>query len=297
MIALKPLRPVLLLLGLGLATLNAQATPDARAILEQVEAQQRELTDSVYIKSRLSSCQYGINQRRIRCADQPRVTELESVGINLGNDGRDTQSISLVLSPPAEKGVGMLHHAYDDAGRDNETWIYLSALGQVKRIASDNSDDESEPASLFGSEFTTEDLDAGKLDEYAIQLLGEETLNERPVWKIETRPLGTRANKTRYARSVLFVDKDRLLPLRIELYDRQDREIKRMLANRVEQVHGLWLARSLTMLNLQTQRLSNLLRLGIAPDMDIAEAFISQRTLTDAAFRETQLAQLRAQIQ
>lgn len=264
-------------------------------ILEKMEDNQRSITNSSFIKSRLSSCKYGVKNKKITCAEKPRVKLLEAVGINEGVKRRDTKTVTIVLAPADEKGVGMLNYAYDEAGKDNETWLYLSALGRVKRIASGNSDDDSEPASFFGSEFTTEDTDTGKLDEYNIKIMEETTLSNRPVWKIETIPNAQRAKKTRYARTVVFVDKERYLPLRLEMYDKQGKEIKRSLSAKVEQIKGVWTARSQTMLNLVTNRLSNMVRSEIAIDVAIPKDFLTQRTLTDVAFRESQLAILRTQ--
>jgi len=266
-------------------------------ILEKMEDYQRSITNSSFIKSKLSSCQYGIKNKKITCAEKPRIKLLEAVGINEGVKGRDTKTVTIVLEPANEKGVGMLNFAYDEAGKDNETWLYLSALGRVKRIASGNSDDDSEPASLFGSEFTTEDTDTGKLDEYTIKLMEETTLSNRPVWKIGTIPNTQRAKKTRYARTVIYVDKERYVPLRLEMYDKQGKEIKRSLSSKVEQIKGIWTARSQTMLNLVTNRLSNMVRQQIAVDVSIPDDFLTQRTLTDVAFREAQLASLRTRIE
>ena len=105
----------------------------------------------------------------------------------------------------------MLSYGYDETGRDNETWLYLSTLGRVKRIASGDSDEETEPASLFGSEFTTEDTDTGKLEEYSINVLEETTTSGREVWKIEMIPSEERARKTRYSRQGHYVDKERFV--------------------------------------------------------------------------------------
>ncbi|MEQ8955473.1 MAG: outer membrane lipoprotein-sorting protein, partial [Gammaproteobacteria bacterium] len=168
----------------------------------------------------------------------------------------DTKSIAIVLEPAAERGIGMLSFAYDDSDRDNETWLYLSALGRVKRIASGSSDDDTEPASVFGSEFTTEDQDTGKLEEYEFNLLEQTTEAGREVWKIELLPNEERARKSRYSRTVQYIDKERFVPLKVEMYDQYDREIKRMLASRIELINGVWMARSLTMMNLVTNRLS-----------------------------------------
>lgn len=275
---------------------NALAQMSAREILEQVEDSLRSTTDSAFNRIQLSSCQFGVRNNQITCAERARVKSLESVGINFGPKNRDTRSVTIVLEPPAEKGVGMLSVTYDESDRDNETWLYLSALGTVKRIASGNSDDDTEPASLFGSEFTTEDQDTGKLDEYSLSILEETTEGGREVWKIEAIPNEERARKTRYARTVQYVDKERFVTLRADMYDQHGREIKRLLASRVEQVHGVWVARSLTMMNLVSNRLSNMAILEINTGINVPEDFLTQRTLTDVAFRETELQKLREQI-
>ena len=275
---------------------SAQAQLTGREILERVEENQRATTDAAFNRIQLSSCRFGLQNNQITCAERPRIKAIESVGINTGPDDRDTQTISIVLEPPAERGVGMLSYTYDDPERDNETWLYLSALGQVKRIASGNSDDDSEAASIFGSEFTTEDQDTGKLEDYQISILEETSESGRDVWKIETVPNAERARKTRYARTVQYVDKERFVVLRADMYDDQGREIKRLMASRVEQINGTWVARSLTMMNLVANRLSNMAILEINAGLDIPAQFLTPRTLTDVAFREAELSRLREQV-
>ncbi len=127
-------------------------------------------------------------------------------------------------------------------------------------------------------------------------MLEESSESGREVWKIEAIPNEERARKTRYARSVHYVDKERFVVLRSEMYDRRDREIKRLMASRVEQVDGIWVARSLTMLNLVSNRLSNMAILEINTGLDVRENFLTPRTLTDVAFREAELQRLRALI-
>lgn len=269
---------------------------DGREILERVEDNQRAVSDSAFNRIQLSSCRFGLQNNQITCAERPRVKALESVGINTGANNRDTQTISIVLEPAAERGIGMLSYSYDDPQRDNETWLYLSALGQVKRIASGNSDDDSESASLFGSEFTTEDQDTGKLEDYEISIIDEGTESGREVWLIETIPNADRARKTRYARTVQYIDKERFVVLRADMYDRQEREIKRLMASRIEQVNGVWTARSLTMMNLVANRLSNMAILEINTGIKVPDSFLTPRTLTDIAFREAELSRIRAQV-
>ena len=269
----------------------------AREILEKMEDNQRAQSNSALSRMQLSTCKFGVRDSRITCAERPRVKSLESVGKGYGVDLKDTKSIIITLEPAAERGIAMLSFSYDDPSRDNETWLYLSALGRVKRIASGSDDDETEPGSLFGSEFTTEDQETGKLDEYELNFLEETTIEGRPVWKVERIPNEERARKSRYSRSVAYIDKERFVILRMEMYDQYDREVKRMLGSRVEMMNGIWVTRSITMMNLVTNRLSNMAFLEMYTGIDVPDEFLTQRTLTDAAFRETELEKLRSQIQ
>ena len=283
---------ILLLLPLGL---NAQDL-SPRDIMERLEDNRRATSNSALSRMQLSTCKFGVRDGKITCAERPRVKSLESVGKGYGPELKDTRSVAILLEPAAERGIGMLSYNYDDGARDNESWLYLSALGRVKRIASGSSDDETEPGSLFGSEFTTEDQDTGKLDEYQINLLEETVEAGREVWKIEMIPNEDRARKSRYSRTVMYIDKERFIELKVEMYDRYDKEIKRMLGSRVEQMNGIWIARSTTIMNLVTNRLSNMAFLEMHTGIEVPDDFLTQRTLTDAAFRETELEKLRAQI-
>jgi hypothetical protein len=265
-------------------------------IMKLVDDAQRETNDSSFNRMQLSSCKFGVTEGRITCAERPRVKSLESVAKNYGPELKDTKSVTITLEPATERGISMLSYAYDETGRDNETWLYLSTLGRVKRMASGDSDEETEPASLFGSEFTTEDTETGKLEEYTFNILEETTTAGREVWKIEMIPDEERAKKTRYSRQIHYIDKERYVGLRAEMYDQYDKEVKRLMASRVELVNDIWMARSLTMMNLVTNRLSNMAFVEIYIDLDIQDEFLTQRTLTDSAYRETELEKLRAQL-
>ncbi len=285
----------LTILSFNTPTIGAEMT--GLQIMQRMEDAQRATNDSSFTRLKLSSCKFGVNKGRIACAEKPRVKVLESVSVNHGKGNKDTKSVSITLEPAAERGIGMLSYAYDETGRDNQTWLYLSALGRVKRIAGGDSDEDTEPASLFGSEFTTEDTDTGKLAEYQITLLEETNQRGREVWKVQAIPNAERAKKSRYSRTVHYIDKERFVPLRSEMYDKYDKEIKRAMSSRVELINDNWVARSVTMMNLVSNRLSNMALVELYVDLDIRDDFLTQRTLTDSAYRETNLERLRAQIE
>ena len=123
--------------------------------------------------------------------------------------------------------------------------------------------------------------------------MDETEIAGRKVWKIEMTPNEERSKKTRYSRQIHYIDKERHVALRSEMYDRYNKEVKRLMAARVELVNEVWMARSLTMMNLVTNPLSNMAFVEIYTDVTIDDEFLTQRTLTDVAFRETELEKLR----
>ena len=270
---------------------------DARSIIQRVDQNALAQNDSSFSVLQIATCKFGISDGKVKCAARPTIKKIESASITSGAGGKDTRSIAIVLEPASERGIGMLSYTYDDAARDNETWLYLSELGRVKRIVASSSSGDSEPVSLFGSEFTSEDQETGKIDDYTYTLLDTVTYQGRKAYVIEQVPTPARARKTRYARTVTWIDAERYVPLKAEMYDERGKEIRRLIADKFQKVNGVWMARSITIMNLVTNRLSNMsmtsVYFGVAIDPDL----LTQRALTDTAFRERQLDALRAQAQ
>ena len=285
---------VLALGVLMLATPGAGAQ-DARAIMERMDANARAQNDSVFSILQIATCKYGISGGKVKCAAKPTIKKIESASVNTGAGGRDSKAIAFILEPASERGIGMLSYTYDSSRKDNETWLYLSALGKVKRLVASNSDANSEPVSLFGSEFTSEDQETGKLDDYTYRLLDTVTYQGRKAFVIEQIPTRARARKTRYARTVVWVDAQRSVMLKAEMYDKRGKEIRRIITGKVQKIKGVWLTRSITIMNLVTNRLSNMSLSAIHFGVSIDPELLTRRALTDKAFRERQLSALRAQ--
>jgi hypothetical protein len=276
----------------------AQTELSAREIVERVDESQRKTTNSAFTRMKLTTCKFGIKNGKIKCVEKARIKLVESAQINTGVDNKDTKSIAILLEPASERGIGMLTYTYEDSERDNETWLYLSALGKVKRISVRNSDDEdTESASLFGTEITTEDQETGKLDDYTYELLEQGEYRGRQVAVIESRPKAHRINKSSYGKTRRWIDLERFIVLKAQMFDKHDNPIKRIEVGKVQKINNIWMGRSLTFMNSVSQRLTNMKLEAISFDMDIDESFLTQRALTDQAFREQYLNNLRQQAQ
>jgi hypothetical protein len=284
--------------SLLLTAATLASAQDARQIMERLDEQQRKTLDQTLTLSVLSSCNFGTSGKQAACIDAPRIKKMESVSRQLGEHKKDSQNISILLEPANERGIGMLTYTWDDATRDTESWLYLSALGKVKRMASGAGEDQ-EPVSLFGSEFTTEDMETGKTDEYDYKILQEGAYQDRQVWVIEALPKPVRMKKTRYSKLLLWVDKERYVALKMQNYDKRGDLFKRMLFSRFESVNKLnqenqlWRAREITLFNMKAQRLSTITTDKIATGITVDPEFLTERTLTDFAYREKVLQGLR----
>ena len=286
------------LIGLSLFITDlAQAEMTARELVQKMNDNQLLTTDSSFNLLQLTSCKYGTHNGKLKCVEKPRIKLLEIAQINLGADNKDSQSITIILEPASEKGIGMLTYTYDAIDQDNETWLYLSALGKVKRIASGRDDEDTEPTSVFGSEISTEDQETGKLDYYTYKILQSGNYKGRPVAVIESLPTIEGAKHTRYGKLRTWVDRERFISLKIQMFDRHGNAIKHVSAAKVEQINGIWLARSVTFKNLVSQRLTNMNIKTINFGLNIDAKFLTQRALTDQGFRQRHLQSLREQVQ
>ena len=293
----REIRILVAVLAVGLTMFGAfgAVAQDARAIMERMDANSRAQNDASFSIMQIATCKFGISGGKVKCAVKPTIKKIESASINTGAGGKDSKAIAIILEPASERGIGMLIYTYDNPRKDNETWLYLSALGKVKRLVASNSDADSEPVSLFGSEFTSEDQETGKLDDYTYKLLDTVTYQGRKAFVIEQIPTKARARKTRYAKTLVWVDAQRYVMLKAEMYDKRGKEIRRIITGKVEKIKGVWLARSITIMNLVTNRLSNMSLGAIHFGVSIDPELLTKRALTDKAFRERQLNALRAQ--
>ena len=286
------------LVGLSLLVVGAaQAEMSARELVQKMDDNQLQTTDSSFNVMQLTSCKYGTKDGKLKCVEKPRIKVLESAQINTGLNNKDSKSIAIIVEPASERGIGMLSYSYDDSDKDNETWLYLSALGKVKRIAAGSGDEETEPTSMFGSEISTEDQETGKLDDYTYTILQRGQYKGRPVAVIESVPTDKRLKSTRYSKVRTWVDTERFISLKIQMFDKRGNVIKQVSVSNIERINGIWLARSMTFKNLVSQRLTNMKIKAITFGLDIDAAFLTQRALTDQAFRQRHLQALRAQAQ
>lgn len=161
--------------------------------------------------------------------------------------GKDSKSISFFISPADVRNTSFLTYDWDDETKDDDNWLYLPALRKVKRIASGNKKD-----SFMGSDFSYADMNGLKLDEWIYRFKSKhESVDGKDCWVIEAKPkkkIRRRVIKdTGYVKTVSWIRKDILIPVKSKLYVKKGKKIKYFSALEIEQVQGIWTVKKSTM--------------------------------------------------
>jgi outer membrane lipoprotein-sorting protein len=182
----------------------------------------------------------------------------------------DDKQIMWFLEPADVKGSSFLRLSYDD--RDDDMWIYLPAFRKVRRIAS-----HAKKGSFMGSDFTFEDMGDRKLADYTYRPLGEEEIDGKSCWMIESIPAEGVA--TDYSKIVSWIWKEDYLELKEEFYDRKGniRKIKTIEAVKVEEY---WVPHLIVMEDLKSEHRTEMSLEDIEVDTGLDEDIFNSNYLT-----------------
>jgi len=185
--------------------------------------------------------QSSMTMTLINRSGRKSVRKMRSRVLEVADDG--DKSMSIFDEPADVKGTASLTHSH--AIKADEQWLYLPALKRVKRISSKN---KSGP--FMGSEFAFEDISSQEVDKYTYKYLGEDTFNGMTVHRIEAIPAYKHSG---YTRLINWIDTERLVPVKVEFFDRKNSPLKTLTISEYEQhLNQFWRAGRMEMQNEQT---------------------------------------------
>lgn len=204
----------------------------AREIMERVDT--RYTGDSSVADAQLILIDRN-NRERVR---DLRLFTLEEEGV--------TKSVTFFLSPTDVAGTAYL--SYDFEAQDDEAWLYLPALKQVRRVAAG---DRSE--SFMGSDFTYSDLNGTNIDWYDYELLSDsETVDGAAAWLIASTPKPEFRDRvyaeTGYERSHLWIRQDNFVQVQAQIWTQRGGRIKYFSARELEEIDGIWTPKRIQMI-------------------------------------------------
>ncbi|UTC75827.1 outer membrane lipoprotein-sorting protein [Treponema sp. OMZ 792] len=202
-----------------------------RDIMQKASNREKAVTDSFKMRMTL-----------INSNGKKRVREVTAYSKDYG---KEEKIVMVFLLPADVKGTGYLAYSYDDALKNDDRWLYIPALKKAKRISGSSSQDD-----FMGTEFTYEDMGSRKVDDYKHTLLGEEKIDSKDCWKIESVPV----KKSMYSKFISWIDKESLLNIKAEFYDEQGAILKELTVSGIEKKDGFWTGNKMEMNNLQKKR-------------------------------------------
>jgi len=140
--------------------------------------------------------------------------------ISLRKDKTDERMALIRFTAPADiNGTGFLTLEKTGSSK-TEQYLYLPALKRSRRIVASQ-----KGRSFVNSDFTYEDMQRHPIDEWNFQLDGEETILNRPCYRLLSTPKPD--TDTQYRKIYSWVDKQYLMPLRTHLWNKKNKLAKR----------------------------------------------------------------------
>ena len=215
----------------SLSTLFAvEQTPTGASIMQKVTDAQTGSSSAIDIRMLLIDSKGEERERRIQTLSM--------------TDGGITKTITVFLTPASVRNTRFL--SIERAGGGDDQWIYLPALGRVKRIAATETG-----GSFMGSDFTYADMASTSYDanEATHTLVRQESYAQRPCYVVQSIPL----KSSDYGKTITWVDTERHVAMRVEFYGSDSSTLLKVLTSEsVENIEGRWLAKKMTMQTLSS---------------------------------------------
>lgn len=186
----------------------------------------------------------AVLQMRMRLFDRQgrqreRTLELRSLrGADKAADGVGDRVLIRFSYPNDIKGTGLL--VLERAGADDDRYLYLPALGRVRRIAG-----AERQSSFAGSDLSYEEIGGRALEDYTYELLDANATWTAPDGRTHAayRLKSTAKDATlTYPSAISVVRADNFLVVQADVFDRRGSRAKQYQVQRLEQISGVWTA-------------------------------------------------------
>lgn len=224
------------------------ASPDITHAAEQPAPRASDIMEKNFIASKVMDSTSDATFTMINKSGQERVRQ--TIGVTkLQANGIDNMRMTRFLSPPDVKGTVSLLIEHGD--RDDDIWIYLPALKKVRRLVASNKKD-----SFVGTDFSYGDVIGHKVDEWEHKLAGEEIVEGKLCFVIESAPKSEAVKSgSGYSRRKGWISKDNFMTVRSEFWDESGQMLKASTFGDIRQVdpaRNKWQAMRLEAANAQT---------------------------------------------
>lgn len=206
----------------------------------------------------------------------PRVRKMMIYRADRGND--ETATLIRFLEPENIAGTGLL--TVDHKAGESDQWIYLPAMERVRRIAASR-----KGGRFVNSEYYYEDLRRRHPSKDQHRVLGRETIDGVACDVLESTPVDPSGSV--YVKRVSWVDRDTLLPLRVDFYEKNtEAPSKRLVVLKYRKIQGYWTVVDSTLTELASGNATRLTVEKIAYNRKLPARLFSTEALEDERLEE-----------
>lgn len=250
-------RTMVCVLVMMLAGAVAAMALSAQEVLQKVEDRYIGKTSKAQVQMDLIDKSGGVRERKM-------VISRRKI------DGNNKDNFIHFVAPPDIRNTTYL---VNEKNRERQKWIFLSAFKNTRRILA-----EDYAMAFVSSDFTYEDMDDIRADDYVASDLKEEKLGDKDVYSISVTKKDA---NTSYAKVIMKVCKETFVVMRSEMYDKKapDKMIKEMTAADLEKIQEIWTPKQVLMKDLEKGTSTCLKTAKIAYDLELKDEEFSQRNM------------------
>lgn len=201
-----------------------------------------------------------------------RIRELTMLRLSKGEEGE--QKYYMYFHRPADvREMTFMVWKYPE--KNDDRWLYVPAIKLIRRIAADDKN-----SSFVGSDFTYEDVSGREVLEDIHTLKGEESLDGKSAYVVESVPKDQKS--AFYSRKVSWIDHEIFLPLKEEYYDKRGNLYKIFTADKIEPVQGTATIIERTMANVHNGHRTVVTFEEVDYNIGLKEDIFSERYLRSA---------------
>ena len=165
--------------------------------------------------------------------------------------------------------------AWENEDRSDDQFLYLPALGRVRRIVSTQKDHQ-----FMNTDFTYEDMERRKADKDTHRILRSDMHEQYACWVLESMPKDKK--NSQYDKIVSWIVKDIFVPVKVEYYDQHGKLVKLFLAHRLEKVDNIWTIMESEMHDMVSNHRTVMQTLNIQYNSGIADQTFTHRYMQQA---------------
>lgn len=158
-----------------------------------------------------------------------RHREIEIRSMTKSGQGK---SLVRFHAPADVAGTGFL--VLENPDREDDQYLFLPALGKVKRITGGQRDQR-----FMGTDLTYADLESRNLRKATSRRLPDGEVGKNPTYVIESVPQSPEDSS--YGKTISHIHKTSFVPLKVEFFDKKMEPLKVLTVKRLEKRDGQWI--------------------------------------------------------